>query len=178
MARPKRATKKKARERISPTDALRILLPQLSAHHAAKRLTDAVHANECRLWRGDRLMRPEIAVLMLVIVARVDKDGRWQAVVEGRGNTYWRTEDFTFDTDEVRALLPRAGAQPLELRRPPGKPPAKDWPLRVAVELGRRLQRGEVPTAPEMCQWCLDTWSVHVDESDMRKLMSRATKKK
>jgi hypothetical protein len=60
--------------------------------------------------------------------------------------------------------------------KPPGPPPQKDWQLRVAVELGRRQERGEQPTAPEMCQWVLNTLDLEVDEGDIRRLMSRATK--
>jgi hypothetical protein len=183
--KPRKRKAEKASERISPTEALRILLPHWSAHRAAERLTDAVHANDCRLWKGDTPMRPEIAAKYLVIVARADKDGRWQAHVEGREEAIWRTEDFTFEADEVRALLRRAEAEPpsaepqqLELHRSPGKPPKKDWHVRVAVELGRRWERGEEPTAPDMCRWCSETWNVHVDEGDMRRLMSRAAKKK
>jgi hypothetical protein len=174
MARPKQATK--APERISPTEALRLLLPVMSAHYAAKRLTDAVHANECRLWEGGRLMRPEIAVMTLVIVARVDKDGRWQAVVEGRGDIYWRTEIFTFDVDEVKALLPRAEAAEPQFRKR-GPPPTRNWTERAAFEIGRIIgKENRVPSAPEMCQWCENTLKFQPDERDMRRLIARVIK--
>ena len=180
MARPKLPAKKKAR--ISPTDALRIFLPELSAHEAALQLTLAVHGNKCQLWCNGNLLPVDYVANSLRVVARTEPDGRWRAEVVSSVREAWegKVYSFEFDADEVTALLPRAKAepQPLELRRPRGKPPTKDWPVRVAVELGRRWERGEGPTAPDMCQWAVDNLGLDIDEGDMRRLMSRAAKKK
>jgi hypothetical protein len=56
----------------------------------------------------------------------------------------------------------------VKLHRPPGPPPEKDWPLRIAVEYGRRLERGEEPTAPQMCEWALKNLNLIIDDGDMR----------
>jgi hypothetical protein len=176
MARAKRATKKKTR--ISPTDALHMLMPHLSAHHAAKRLTDSVHTKECQLWEGDRLIRPEIAVQYLVIIARADKDGCWQASVEGREETRW-LGPFTFEADEVRALLPRAkafeppSAEPAASERvKPGPDPQHNWPDSVTIEVIRRLMLGEkFPKAPAMLKFCRTKWDWEPEPRQMQRLL-------
>lgn len=178
MARPKWATKKKTR--ISPTEALRILLAKLSPHLAAKRLTDAVHTKECQLWEGDRLIRPEIAVQYLVIIARADKDGRWQASVEGKEEIRW-LGPFTFEADEVRALLPRAkafeppSAEPAASERvKPGPDARHNWTDAVTVEVIRRLMAGEkFPKAPAMLEFCRSKWDWEPDPRQMQRLLKR-----
>jgi hypothetical protein len=161
MARPKRATKKKTR--ISPTEALRILVPKLSPHRAAKRLTDAVHTKECQLWEGNRLIRPEIAVRYLVIIARADKDGRWQASVEGREETRW-LGPFTFEADEVRALLPRAEAEP----------PSADDAQRPRKRRGSRTQAAIREIAAEKWPGGCD----HIELPDIKKVVGPILEKR
>jgi hypothetical protein len=68
----------KAQERISPTEALNPLRREFSAMEAAARLTSAVHNNSCRLWCDGNLIKPHIAVTLLV-VPRLADDGRWTA---------------------------------------------------------------------------------------------------
>jgi hypothetical protein len=65
--------------------------------------------------------------------------------------------------------------QPAKLRRtPPGPSPTYDWPEHAAFEAGRIVeQENKWPSAPRMCQWCMNKWGWQPDESDMRKLLKR-----
>ena len=65
--------------------------------------------------------------------------------------------------------------QPAKLRHtPPGPSPRHDWPEHAAFEAGRIVEReNKWPSAPRMCQWCMNKWDWQPDESDMRKLLKR-----
>ena len=65
--------------------------------------------------------------------------------------------------------------QPAKLRHtPPGPSPTHDWPEHAAFEAGRIVEReNKWPSAPHMCQWCMNKWGWQPDESDMRKLLKR-----
>lgn len=182
MAPRKKAPRKKPRERISPTEALQIVMTRRAAPAAAKRMQEALHHHDIDIWRdGKRLSPAEVAHLSVLARADDDDPDCWHASI---GDDRWDapTGKYEFSADQIWALV-RGKASALSapvvgLPNPPGKPPAKNWPWLAAVEYGRRLERGEESTAKAMCQWCADTLNVHVDESDMRKLISRATGKK
>ena len=178
--------KKQAQKRITPTEALHILMDGgLAAHAAAWRLDQAVKTNECRLWHHpdpadeaapdyfDEPVPPNYAAQMLTIVAHVDADGRWQGQV--RGVPYEPPWIFEFDADEVRALLSRAklpGPQPTPERRKPGPELRHDWREAIMREVIRRLLAGKkMPKAPAMLQFCEDTLGYQPDIRAMQRLL-------
>src|SRR5262249_39690535 len=65
--------------------------------------------------------------------------------------------------------------QPAKLRHtPPGPSPRHDWAEHAAFEAGRIVERdNKWPSAPHMCEWCMNKWNWQPDESDMRKLLKR-----
>ena len=153
MARVKRGTKKKAGERISPTHALEILMTQMTAPAAAKRITAALHNYDCHIWRDGKLVRPaEVAHLSVLDGYDDANPDCWRA---GVGDDRWDAApaEYGFDADEISSLLPRAKvpappsaasserteaemhANPA--RNPPGPKPRGDWHTRVASWLIR-----------------------------------------
>lgn len=178
--------KKQAQKRITPTEALHILMDGgLTAHAAAARLDQAVKTNECRLWHHpdpadeaapdyfDEPVPPDYAAQMLTIVAHVEADGRWQGQV--RGVPYKHPWIFEFDADQVRALSSRAklpGPQPTPERRKPGPELRHDWREAIMREVIRRLLAGEkMPKAPAMLQFCEDTLGYQPDIRAMQRLL-------
>jgi len=168
--------KKQAQKRITPTEALHILMDGgLTAHAAAWRLDQAVKTNECRLWHHpadeaapdyfDEPVPPDYAAQVLTIVAHVDADVPFRA----------RTWIFEFDADEVRALLSRAklpGPQPTPERRKPGPELRHDWREAIMREVIRRLLAGKkMPKAPAMLQFCEDTLGYQPDIRAMQRLL-------
>jgi len=86
--------KKQAQKRITPTEALHILMDGgLTAHGAAARLDQAVKTNECRLWHHpadeatpdyfDEPVPPDYAAQCLTIVAHVV--GGWSLAGPSQG---------------------------------------------------------------------------------------------
>jgi hypothetical protein len=179
MARPKQATK--APERISPTEALRLLLPEFSPHAAAARLTTAIRANECRLWCNGDVVPVAYIATSLIMVARTEADDRWRADVVSSSREAWeRPRDFyvfEFDADEVRALLPRAEASAPDesaasRRRKPGPKVKKDWRLHAAAHVyDVKKKTGRTPPASEIAQYCEDTLDYQPDSSEIQKLL-------
>jgi len=176
--------KKQAQKRITPTEALHILMGGgLSAHAAAARLDQAVKTNECRLWHHhadeaapdyfDEPVPPDYAAQMLTIVAHVEADGRWQGQVVGV--PYKHPWIFEFDADEVRALLSRAklpGPQPTPERRKPGRKITGNWRLVAAHKMHTiREEELRTPTAKELCEHCAVMCGYTPDDSEMRDLM-------
>ena len=177
--------KKQAQKRITPTEALHILMDGgLTAHGAAARLDQAVKTNECRLWHHpadeatpdyfDEPVPPDYAAQCLTIVAHVEADGRWQRQVRGVPFRPW-TWIFEFDADAVRALLSRAklpGPQPTPERRKPGPELRHDWREAIMREVIRRLLASEkMPKAPAMLQFCEDTLGYQPDIRAMQRLL-------
>jgi len=177
--------KKQAQKRITPTEALHILMDGgLTAHGAAARLDQAVKTNECRLWHHpadeatpdyfDEPVPPDYAAQCLTIVAHVEADGRWQGQVRGVPFRPW-TWIFEFDADAVRALLSRAklpGPQPTPERRKPGPELRHDWREAIMREVIRRLLASEkMPKAPAMLQFCEDTLGYQPDIRAMQRLL-------
>jgi hypothetical protein len=183
MARPKQAKKKKASERISPTKALRLLLPEMSAHDAALQLTLAAHGKKCRIWcNGNPLPLPtDYVAKSLRVVARNEADGRWCAEVVSSVREAWenRVYNFEFDAEEVRALLPKAegpapsAAKPAApQRRKPGPKIKKNWRLHVAAYVHDvRKKTGQTPPSSEIATYCEVTLDYQPDESDIQKLV-------
>ena len=140
-----------SRERCSQTEALHILMNGgLLAHPAAARLDQAVKTNDCELWHDGELMAPDYFARLLVIVARLEADGSWQADIRGnplRPMVPGKRWIFEFDADQVRALLLRANDRPSEppahdraqlpQRYRPGTRYTDDWPLEMVPELIR-----------------------------------------
>ena len=177
--------KKQAQKRITPTEALHILMDGgLTAHGAAARLDQAVKTNECRLWHHpadeatpdyfDEPVPPDYAAQCLTIVAHVEADGRSQGQVRGVPFRPW-TWIFEFDADAVRALLSRAklpGPQPTPERRKPGPELRHDWREATMREVIRRLRASEkMPKAPAMLQFCEDTLGYQPDIRAMQRLL-------
>jgi len=167
---------KKAQERISPTEAVSLLRQEFSAMDAAARLTSALHNNSCRLWCDGNLIKPHIA-MMLMVVPRPADDGRWTADIVSAARESWEKPSYRWELEieEVKALLPppsqpqqKTGSQPTKRR--PG--PRANWRLPAAAELHRiREKEGRTPTAPELCMFCDKTLGGYPDESEMRALM-------
>jgi hypothetical protein len=90
---------------ISATEALQILMAQMTAPAAAERLTDALHTYKCRIWRDGKLAGPaEVAHLSINSCDDADPD-HWYAVV---GDDRWNVipAEYGLDAAEVRNLLP------------------------------------------------------------------------
>jgi hypothetical protein len=161
---------KKAQERISPTEALSLLRQEFSAMDAAARLTNAVHNNSCRLWCDGNLIKPHIAVTLMV-VPRLADDGRWTADIVSAAREPWERPSYRweFEIEEVKALVPppsqpqqKTGPQPTKRR--PGPLPTEDWPKHVAREIVRALRGGKpIPTAAELAQSCEDNLGYQPD---------------
>jgi hypothetical protein len=139
MARAKRVTKKKAGERISPTHALEILMTQMTAPAAAKRITAALHNYDCHIWRDGKLVRPaEVAHLSVLDGYDDANPDCWCA---GVGDDRWDRVPgvYGFDADEISSLLPRAKvpAPPsaASARGKPGPKPTGNWPTHLAAWL-------------------------------------------
>src|SRR5262245_48675554 len=104
---------------------------------------------------------------------------------------FWRPIDFAYEWSrwhffvrrrELDQRYPVAVSaeqtepqQPAKLRHtPPGPSPTHDWPEHAAFEAGRIVEReNKWPSAPHMCQWCMNEWGWQPDESDMRELLRR-----
>jgi hypothetical protein len=124
--------------RLSPTEALRLLLPAYSAHESAERLNVALRTNVCRLWCNGKLLDPSYIRTHLVVQVRTEADGRWRADIESAIREPWIDVhfDWRFSAAGVAALLPRPSDRLVEEpRRKPGKKAKDDWPLLVAAKL-------------------------------------------
>jgi hypothetical protein len=125
--------------RISPTEALQLLLPAYKAPDAAAALTEAAYRNRCRLWCNDGLLGADYIATALKIVARPEADGRWRAEVVSTAREAWEhpPDHYRFELDEaeVRTLLPEQ-----KPRKKPGRKPTANWPDRIYREL-RRIGR-------------------------------------
>jgi hypothetical protein len=137
VARKRRTAKTKPPaspgRRISIDDALRLLLTAYPPHAAAERLNAAWRDNTVRLWCNGKLLPPDFIRTELVVLARIEGDGRTRAeVVPARGA--WEDKPYTFEVDEaeVMALLPSAPK-----RLPPGPRPRGNWPTLIRRELAR-----------------------------------------
>jgi hypothetical protein len=108
--------------KISPTEALGILLATHEPHAAAARLTKALHANECRLWCNGNLRSVDYIAMALKVVARQSEKGHWYAEVVSSVREPWDPETFVFafDDAEVHALsAPKPGPENVQQRRTP-----------------------------------------------------------
>jgi hypothetical protein len=176
MARRKRATKKKTR--ISPTDALDLLMTQMAAPAAAKRLQDELHHRNIRIWRDGKLVRPaEVGHLSIAAISDDANPDRWHACVD---DDRWDPVpgEYEFDADEIWALLPRSKAEPPSAepaaseRVKPGPDPQHDWPDAVTLEVIRILRAGgKFPKAPAMLNLCRTKWDWEPDPRQMQKLL-------
>ena len=169
---------KKVQERISPTEALSLLRQEFSAMDAAARLTSAVHNNSCSLWCDGNLIKPHIAVMLMVVPTPAD-DGRWTADIVSAAREQWDKPSYRweFEIEEVKALLPppsqpqqKTGSQPTKRR--PGPQPTQDWPMHVACEVIRALRAGEkIPTAAKLAQSCEDELGYQPDLRAVQRLV-------
>jgi hypothetical protein len=95
--------------RITPTDALQILLPTYVGAEAALRLTVAMRASKCRLWCNGNPVAPGI-LLTLAVKPREETDGRWSATIVSTAREAWEHPPdyylWEFDRNEVVPLLP------------------------------------------------------------------------
>ena len=109
---------------VTVAEALNLLVPPLEPMEAADRLTQAIHEGDCwPICDGDVV--PAHFRKRLMVVARIDPDGRWTAdIVSAVGEAWmkpdkpvykWGTKDeleaapyqWEFDVDQVKALLPQ-----------------------------------------------------------------------
>jgi hypothetical protein len=155
-----RATTSGPKGRVSPTEALNLLIPALAPMAAATELTRAVHDKRCQII-GNGVVIPAHIAPRLMVVAR-SKKARWTAHIVGTfavGGVK-PSDQWEFDADEVKALLPPpspAEAPPRSDRRKPGPRPTLDWPKHVAREIVRALRAGDkIPTAAALAQSCED----------------------
>ena len=176
MARAKKHRATKVQGRISPTEALHILMDGgLSGYHAAARLDQAVKTNDCKLWHDGELMAPDYFARLLVIVARLEADDGWQAFVTGnplRIMVPGKRWVFEFDADQVKALLSQRKPDTQPTRRKPGRKITGNWRL-VAAHRMHTIREEELrtPTAKELCEHCAVTCGYAPDDSEMRDLM-------
>jgi hypothetical protein len=178
----------KASGRTSVNDAFQLLLAaHKNPHVAAERLYAAWRENVCRLWCNDNLLDPNYIRDTVAVRVATDADGRHRIEIKPRRPEIWEDKAYRWQTDvaEVEALLPLPprdrdadASPPADLvadvppRRKPGPPPQKNWHMHVIREVIRRARDGkEMPTAPEMCQFCEDTLSWQPDIRAMQRLL-------
>src|SRR5262249_88266 len=133
------------------THALEILMTQMTAPAAAKRITAALHNYDCHIWRDGKLVRPAEVAHLCVFDGYDDANPDcWCA---GVGDDRWDAArgEYGFDADEISRLLPRAkvSAPPSAAsseraeaemhanpaRNPPGPKLRGDWHIRLAAWL-------------------------------------------
>jgi hypothetical protein len=124
----------KAQERISPTEALNLLRRKFSPMDAAAQLTSAVHNRSCRLWCDGKVVKPHIAVTLIVKLRR-GKNRRWMADIASTAPIGWEKPSYRweFEIEEVKALLPQPQPQqktePQWAADPLAPPPRRRGPL-------------------------------------------------
>jgi hypothetical protein len=192
MARPRRA-----RRRLSPIQAVELLLTEIpypfviGLDHlaAAEWITEAVHNDDCHIWRdGKKVSKAEAAHLSILANFKFKHEDRDACSIWERDEGTWDVtvrddrfdqpeEGYEFDADEIRRLLPeteapeRPAAAAME-RRKPGKKTTAKWKLEAAIEMRDFVkQKGRKPTAPELCERIDNKLNYYPDESEMRKLM-------
>jgi hypothetical protein len=109
MAEQAKQPKPKAQGRISPTEALRIMMTRMAAPRGVQRLTEAMHDWKCRIWRdGKPVPRAEVGHLS-VLESYHDETGQYHASI---GDDRWDAVrgEYEFDADEVMELLQKAEA--------------------------------------------------------------------
>jgi hypothetical protein len=128
--------------KISPDEALRLLCRALQPMEAARRLTEAIHDNACRVYCDGKVVKPHMAVDVRV-VPRLEDDRRWTVTIESISRQ-WHGQSYRweFQEGEVKALLRTplptttsdrpAGDKP---RQKPGTKTRDDWPVLVARKL-------------------------------------------
>ena len=88
--------------RCSETEALNLLRREFSATDSAKRLTQAVHDRTCRLWCDGKLVKPHIAVVLLV-EPKLDDDERWTARIISAVREAWDQPAYEVVTEILEA---------------------------------------------------------------------------
>ena len=120
--------------RITPTDALQILLRAWQPDAAALQLTMAMRGNACRLWCNDNSVAAKIK-LTLAVLAKPEPDDRWSATIVSTAREAWEhPRDYyhwEFDDSEVAALS----------RPPPSNRGADDEPRRTGSRMQRLIRR-------------------------------------
>jgi hypothetical protein len=99
--------------KIDPTRALLQLLPKLTAHAAAVRLTTALHSNDCRLWCNGNLLPPQYIATALRLIAVPEVDGRWRGEIVSAVREAWEPGTYIFELDETEVAAvaaPRTGS--------------------------------------------------------------------
>jgi hypothetical protein len=95
--------------KVSPTEAVWLLLEAFSPPKAAQELTKALHANDCRVW-CDGVVVPIGFVGNVRVEPHLDSAGRWTATIASVGMMLGFNPDayaWEFEADEVVTLLPR-----------------------------------------------------------------------
>lgn len=118
--------RKTTARQISPTAALRILTAQgaYTPHKAAMVLTEAIGANDCRLWGDGNLVKPDYFQTAVALTASVEVDGRWRAEIVSTQDPPWHPKLYRkrrpqpyaickLDEHEVMALLPADAGEPM-----------------------------------------------------------------
>jgi len=99
------SAKRSRPRRCSPTDALNLLIPAFEPMEAAAKLTQAIHEG-ARLY-CDGVVVPAHFRKRLMVVARLDPDGRWTAEIVSAVREAWEKPfyQWEFETERVTALL-------------------------------------------------------------------------
>src|SRR5262249_40511475 len=98
-----------AQGRISPAEALRIMMTRMAAPRGAQRLTEAMHDWKCRIWRDGELVPREEVGHLSVLESYHGEAGQYDP---GIGDDRWDAirREYEFDADEVMELLQKAEA--------------------------------------------------------------------
>ena len=138
--------------KLSPAEALDLLCPAFSPMEACRKLTEAIHDNRCRLECDGNVVKPHIAVDILV-EPRLADDGRWTAKIVSASRQWWGEKfQWSLDTDEVKALLP----EPKKAKR-----------------RRRKRRRKQKPSEPEKAKpGSADAWIDHVCPNGEWRLMT------
>jgi hypothetical protein len=99
--------------RISPTDALQILLRRgWQPNEVALKLTLAMRGDACELWCNDNPVATKIK-LTLAVAAHAEPECRWSATIVSTAREPWEHPPdyyrWEFDESEVAMLLPHRG---------------------------------------------------------------------
>jgi hypothetical protein len=173
----------KPKEKISPTEALRILMTQMAAPAAAKRLTHALHNYWCCIWCNGKLVgRNQVAHLSVLDICDDADPDHWHAVV---GDDRWDSapSGYELDATEVRdLLLPDPSGHMPALTRRRGPPVRDEW-FTICGEIafrcidpktGRiRVPKNQSKFAEDVLLWCQNEHGLYSALTTVREAVKR-----
>jgi hypothetical protein len=135
--------------RCSPTEAANLLRRAFLPMAAAKRLTQAIHDNTCRLYCDGEVVKPHF-VVRLMVVAKFN-NGRWTAdIASAVGKAWGRIKNPTLYAKRDGTLSTTPPAEP-----PTGPIPMKVGEKEVGEKSVKEIGKENITTEPPF-SWELD----------------------